>query len=62
LANIPRHGTHKARDDIAHGDTKPVNTLEDVIEELVGEIRDAAHAEEGLLLASMVTAQPRSGW
>ena len=48
LASLRRDGAHMARVVNAHGDTLGVITLEDVIEELVGEIRDAAHAEEGL--------------
>ncbi|BBH16036.1 membrane protein [Nocardioides baekrokdamisoli] len=48
LAILRRDGAHMARVVSTDGDTLGVITLEDVIEELVGEIRDAAHAEEGL--------------
>lgn len=48
LATLRRDGAHMARVVNPEGMTLGVITLEDVIEELVGEIRDAAHAEEGL--------------
>ena len=47
LETLQRRGSHMARVVDAAGVTLGVATLEDVIEELVGEIRDAAHAEEG---------------
>ena len=43
LEGLQRRGAHMARVVDADGDTLGVATLEDVIEELVGEIRDAAH-------------------
>ena len=43
LETLQRRGAHMARVVDAHGSTLGVATLEDVIEELVGEIRDAAH-------------------
>ena len=46
LETLQRRGAHMARVVDADGTTLGVATLEDVIEELVGEIRDAAHAEE----------------
>ena len=48
LATLRRDGAHMARVVSAETETLGIITLEDVIEELVGEIRDAAHAEEGL--------------
>jgi CBS domain containing-hemolysin-like protein len=47
LETLQRRGAHMARVVDAEGTTLGVVTLEDVIEELVGEIRDAAHLEEG---------------
>ena len=41
--DLQRRGAHMARVVDADGATLGVATLEDVIEELVGEIRDAAH-------------------
>jgi CBS domain containing-hemolysin-like protein len=48
LATLRRDGAHMARVVDPDGHTLGIITLEDVIEELVGEIRDAAHAEEGI--------------
>ncbi|WP_139983522.1 hemolysin family protein [Nocardioides litoris] len=46
LEVLQRRGAHMARVVSAEGSTLGVATLEDVIEELVGEIRDAAHLED----------------
>ena len=46
LEVLQRRGAHMARVVDAEGRTLGVAALEDVIEELVGEIRDAAHSEE----------------
>lgn len=46
LEKLQRRGAHMARVVDATGTTLGLATLEDVIEELVGEIRDAAHHEE----------------
>ena len=46
LEVLQRRGAHMARVVDADGATVGLATLEDVIEELVGEIRDGAHAEE----------------
>jgi len=46
LENLQRRGAHMARVVSAGGETLGVAALEDVIEELVGEIRDAAHSDE----------------
>lgn len=46
LETLQRRGAHMARVVDAAGATLGLATLEDVIEELVGEIRDAAHLEE----------------
>lgn len=46
LETLQRRGAHMARVVDADGVTLGLATLEDVIEELVGEIRDAAHLEE----------------
>jgi CBS domain containing-hemolysin-like protein len=45
LEKLQRRGAHMARVVDAEGGTVGVATLEDVIEELVGEIRDSAHLE-----------------
>jgi CBS domain containing-hemolysin-like protein len=45
LEQLQRRGAHMARVVDAEGRTLGVATLEDVIEELVGEIRDSAHLE-----------------
>jgi CBS domain containing-hemolysin-like protein len=45
LEKLQRRGAHMARVVDADGATLGVATLEDVIEELVGEIRDTAHQE-----------------
>ena len=45
LETLQRRGAHMARVVDAGGPTLGVATLEDVIEELVGEIRDSAHLE-----------------
>jgi CBS domain containing-hemolysin-like protein len=45
LEKLQRRGAHMARVVDAEGRTLGVATLEDVIEELVGEIRDTAHLE-----------------
>jgi len=47
LETLQRRGAHMARVVDAEGRTVGLATLEDVIEELVGEIRDAAHHEDG---------------
>jgi CBS domain containing-hemolysin-like protein len=46
LEKLQRRGAHMARVVSADGATLGVAALEDVIEELVGEIRDAAHSDE----------------
>ena len=46
LEHLQRRGAHMARVVTAGGQTLGVAALEDVIEELVGEIRDAAHSDE----------------
>jgi CBS domain containing-hemolysin-like protein len=46
LQTLQRRGAHMARVVDADGRTLGLATLEDVIEELVGEIRDAAHQDE----------------
>ena len=46
LETLQRRGAHMARVVDQSGATLGLATLEDVIEELVGEIRDAAHADE----------------
>ncbi|KQW52989.1 hypothetical protein ASC77_01400 [Nocardioides sp. Root1257] len=46
LETLQRRGAHMARVVDASGTTLGLATLEDVIEELVGEIRDAAHLDE----------------
>ncbi len=46
LETLQRRGAHMARVVDRSGATLGVATLEDVIEELVGEIRDAAHLED----------------
>jgi CBS domain containing-hemolysin-like protein len=46
LEQLQRRGAHMARVVDADGTTLGLATLEDVIEELIGEIRDAAHLEE----------------
>ncbi|MCW2764780.1 MAG: hypothetical protein JWO11_739 [Nocardioides sp.] len=46
LETLQRRGAHMARVVDTDGVTLGLATLEDVIEELVGEIRDAAHLEE----------------
>jgi CBS domain containing-hemolysin-like protein len=45
LEKLQRRGAHMARVVDSEGNTVGVATLEDVIEELVGEIRDSAHLE-----------------
>ena len=45
LQTLQAKGAHMARVVDAEGAVVGVVTLEDVIEELVGEIRDAAHAD-----------------
>jgi CBS domain containing-hemolysin-like protein len=45
LEKLQRRGAHMARVVDAEGATVGVATLEDVIEELVGEIRDSAHLD-----------------
>jgi CBS domain containing-hemolysin-like protein len=45
LEKLQRRGAHMARVVDTDGGTLGVATLEDVIEELVGEIRDSAHLE-----------------
>lgn len=47
LERLQRRGAHLARVTDAAGSTLGLVTLEDVIEELVGEIRDAAHHFDG---------------
>jgi CBS domain containing-hemolysin-like protein len=46
LETLQRRGAHMARVVDRDGVTLGLATLEDVIEELVGEIRDAAHLED----------------
>ena len=46
LETLQRKGAHMARVVDAEGHTLGLATLEDVLEELVGEIRDAAHLDE----------------
>ena len=46
LEKLQRQGAHMAEVMDADGNTLGLATLEDVIEELVGEIRDAAHLED----------------
>lgn len=46
LEQLQRRGAHMARVVDADGTTLGLATLEDVIEELIGEIRDAAHLED----------------
>jgi CBS domain containing-hemolysin-like protein len=46
LETLQRRGAHMARVVDPSGATRGLATLEDVIEELVGEIRDAAHLDE----------------
>lgn len=46
LEQLQRRGAHMARVVDATGTTLGLATLEDVIEELIGEIRDAAHLED----------------
>jgi CBS domain containing-hemolysin-like protein len=46
LETLQRRGAHMARVVDAQGEVRGIVTLEDVIEELVGEIRDAAHLED----------------
>lgn len=46
LETLQRRGAHMAKVVDASGHTLGLATLEDVIEELVGEIRDAAHLDE----------------
>jgi CBS domain containing-hemolysin-like protein len=48
LETLQRRGAHMARVIDRDGATLGLATLEDVIEELVGEIRDAAHLEDSL--------------
>ena len=48
LETLQRRGAHMARVVDGEGSTLGVATLEDVIEELVGEIRDAAHQDDGI--------------
>ncbi len=48
LESLQRRGAHMARVVDGSGATLGLATLEDVIEELVGEIRDAAHFEESV--------------
>jgi CBS domain containing-hemolysin-like protein len=48
LETLQRRGAHMARVVDTGGRTLGLATLEDVIEELVGEIRDAAHHEDAL--------------
>jgi len=48
LETLQRKGAHMARVVDPDGVTLGLATLEDVIEELVGEIRDAAHLEDGV--------------
>jgi CBS domain containing-hemolysin-like protein len=48
LETLQRRGAHMARVVDAEGSTLGLATLEDVIEELVGEIRDAAHHEDAV--------------
>ena len=47
LEQLQRRGAHMARVVTTEGTTLGLATLEDVLEELVGEIRDAAHHDDG---------------
>ena len=47
LEQLQRRGAHMARVVTTEGATLGLATLEDVLEELVGEIRDAAHHDDG---------------
>ena len=53
LEKLQRRGAHMARVVDGEGGTLGVATLEDVIEELVGEIRDAAHLEDAPVSGSV---------
>jgi CBS domain containing-hemolysin-like protein len=59
LEQLQLRGAHMARVVDAEGETLGVATLEDVIEELVGEIRDSAHQEA--TLPPGANGVPRSG-
>lgn len=52
LEKLQRQGAHMAEVVAADGTTLGLATLEDVIEELVGEIRDAAHLEDAHVSSS----------
>lgn len=59
LENLRRRGAHMARVVDVEGSVLGLATLEDVIEELVGEIRDAAHADEPTAEAGRAVASER---
>ena len=48
LEMLQRKGAHMARVVGDEGETLGLATLEDVLEELVGEIRDAAHLDDAV--------------
>jgi CBS domain containing-hemolysin-like protein len=58
LEQLQRRGAHMARVVDAEGATLGVATLEDVIEELVGEIRDSAHLESPAASRARSAAPP----
>jgi CBS domain containing-hemolysin-like protein len=61
LETLQRRGAHMARVVDADGGTLGLATLEDVIEELVGEIRDAAHHDTPQDAGSGTTPETAAG-
>ncbi|MGC4112010.1 MAG: hemolysin family protein [Nocardioides sp.] len=61
LEKLQRRGAHMARVVDDEGGTLGVATLEDVIEELVGEIRDTAHLETSVAARSVQGDGPAPG-
>lgn len=61
LEKLQRQGAHMARVVDTEGTTLGLATLEDVIEELVGEIRDAAHLEDAPVSGSAESDGPAAG-
>jgi CBS domain containing-hemolysin-like protein len=61
LETLQRRGAHMARVVDADGVTLGLATLEDVIEELVGEIRDAAHLEDAPVSGSAESDRGSTG-